>query len=503
MTRVNSPRRRVSVVLLATVAVVAAVIAAQISTATSAADTPTLTGDFCTLNASMFCMTMTWNGVAYGTPNRDTLALKPGTYSLTVDDNSPAHDFALRSCPGSTSACDPSNPVGTATVITTRAQIATVTTSIDLTPGTYRLYCDVGTHEANGMFVDFTVEALPVVTNSLGGASASVAYGDSLTPATTVSASDADTVGSGLTATAAGLPAGLALSVTATSDASTLPGTRTWTLTGSVSASPGDYPVTVNVSDSDANTGTTSFTIVVEKAPLTVTVDHQSRLFGAANPPLTATLSGFVLGQTAPTSDVTGSASCTTTAVVFSPPGDYPITCTTGSLSSTNYSFGQFVASTLSVTSTAPCLTGTHNGPLTVAAGEAFCTAPGAKLKGPVTVNAGGAIDLDGATVSGPLRASGPTVVRVCGSTIAGPLSVSDSTGLVLVGGDAATGPCAGNTISGPASLTNNRGGVEFNGNKVSGPLTISGTTGTLPTPDTGSVHATGNTVHGPVRITP
>ena len=51
------------------------------------------------------------------------------------------------------------------------------------------------------MFVDFTVEAVPVATNSLGGGSASVAYGGSISPPVTVSASDADTVGSALTAT--------------------------------------------------------------------------------------------------------------------------------------------------------------------------------------------------------------------------------------------------------------------------------------------------------------
>ncbi len=502
MTKVNSPRGRISVALLAAFVAIA-VIAAQHWTATSSAANPTLTGDFCTFNGNMFCMTLTWNGVAYGTPNRANLALQPGTYSLTVNDTSAAHDFALRSCPGSTSQCDPTNPVGTTTEITSPAQTGTVTESIALTPGTYRLYCDVTIHESRGMFVDFTVEAPPVVTSSLGGGSASVAYGGSISPAPTVSASDADTVGSDLSATASGLPAGLSLAVTATSDASTLPGARTWTVTGSVSASPGTYPTTVTVSDSDANVGTTSFTVVVTTAPLTVSADHKSRLFGASNPPLTATLSGFVLGQTAATSDVTGSASCTTTAVAFSPPGDYPITCAVGSLSSTNYSFGPFVANTLSVGSTSPCLTGTHNGPLTISAGEAFCTEPGARLNGPITVKAGGAIDLEGAIVSGPIRASGATVVRLCGSTLSGPLSVSGSTGLVLVGGDAATGPCAGNTISGPVSLTDNRGGVEFNRNQMSGPLTISGTTGTLPPPDTGSVHATGNTVSGPVRISP
>src|SRR5262249_2415106 len=148
-------------------------------------------------------------------------------------------------------------------------------------------------------------------------------------------------------------------SVGDTSVDGTLPGTRTWTVTGSVSAPPGTYPVTVSVSDADENVGTTSFTIDVTQAPLTVTAEPQSRLFGAANPALTATLSGFVLDQSPATSDVPGSASCTTTALSFSPPGDYPITCTAGSLSSTNYSFGPFVAGTLTVTSTGPCLTGT------------------------------------------------------------------------------------------------------------------------------------------------
>jgi hypothetical protein len=500
MTMASSRGRRVVFVLAALSLV--AVIAAQHSAGPASADSPTLTGDFCNVG-SIFCMTITSNGVAYGTPNRADLALKPGPYTLTVNDTSAGHNFALRSCPGSTVPCDASNPFATTTQITTAAQIGTVSESVVLLPGTYRLYCAVDSHETRGMFADFRVEAPPVATNSAGGGSATVAYGGSLSPALTVSATDGDTAGSLLTASATGLPAGLSLSVTSTSDASTLPGTRTWTVTGSESASPGTYPVTVTVSDADANTGTTSFTIVVTKAPLTVTADHKSRLFGAANPALTATLSGFVLGQGPATSDVTGSASCTTTAVSFSPPGDYPVTCAAGTLSSTNYSFGPFVAGTLTVTSSSPCLAGTRDGPLTVGPGEAFCTLPGARLNGPITVSPGGAIDLESATVTGPVRASGATVVRICGSALSGPLSVAGGTDLVLVGGDVATGPCDGNTVAGPVTLTDNRGGVELNDNRVGGPLTISGTTGTLPPPDSGSVNATGNTVGGPTRITP
>jgi hypothetical protein len=506
MTMASSLGRR-ALFLLATLSLLL-VVAAQHSAATASADSPTLTGDFCNV-PNAICMTITWNGVKYGTPNRVTgapndLALKPGVYTLTVNDTSAGHNFFLRSCVGSTVVCDRNNPFASAVMITGTAQTGTVSVPENFLPGTYRLYCQVDSHETIqlGMYADFRVEAPPVASNSAGGGSASVAYGGSLSPALTVSASDGDTPGSALTESATGLPAGLALSVGSTSADGTVPGTRTWTVTGSVSAPPGTYPVTVSVTDPDGNVGTTSFTIEVTPAPLTVTADDQSRLFGAANPPLTATLSGFVLGQTLATSDVTGSASCTT-AAAFSPPGSYPITCTAGSLSSTNYSFGPFVAGTLTVTSTGPCLTGTQSGPLEVTAGEAVCAAPGAQLTGPITVDPGGALDLEGATVTGPVRASGATVVRICGSTLTGPLFVSGSTGLVLVGGDSATGPCDGNTITGPAKLTDNQGGVEFNGNTVNGPLTISGTTGSLPPPDTGSVHAAGNTVSGPTRITP
>jgi len=241
----------------------------------------------------------------------------------------------------------------------------------------------------------------------------------------------------------------------------------------------------------------------VTKAPLTVTADAKSRLFGLANPPLTATVSGFVLGQTLGTSGVTGSASCTTTAMVFSAGGPYAITCTIGTLAAMNYSFGPFVPGTLTVTYTGQCITTKHKGSLTVASGQAICVGAGGNVAGPLTVNAGGRLDIEGGTVGGPVKSTGAGVIRLCGAAITGPFSVTGSTGLVLAGGDAATGACAGDTISGPVDLESNTAGVEFNGNTVGGPLTIKNTSGTLPPPDLGSVHAQGNTVSGPVKITP
>jgi hypothetical protein len=123
---------------------------------------------------------------------------------------------------------------------------------------------------------NFAIQAAPSVSNSLGaGGSRNVQYSDSLSPDVTITATDADTAGSSLSASAAGLPAGMSLAVVSTSTGSTLPGSRTWKVAGATTAAPGVYPVTVTISDGDGNPGTTSFTIVVtrEDADTTYTGD--------------------------------------------------------------------------------------------------------------------------------------------------------------------------------------------------------------------------------------
>jgi hypothetical protein len=158
MTKASSLKGR-GAVLCAAFAV--ACIAAAFGAGGVSAQGRTLVGDFCTFNGSAFCMTVTWDGVAYGTPNRAALDLRPGTYWLTVNDTSTMHDFSLRSCPGAGSACDPASG-GTAVEITTPMQTGTVTEKILLKAGTYRLFCNVGagtsfSHEGRGMYVDFAV----------------------------------------------------------------------------------------------------------------------------------------------------------------------------------------------------------------------------------------------------------------------------------------------------------------------------------------------------------
>src|SRR5207237_828475 len=75
--------------------------------------------------------------------------------------------------------------------------------------------------------------------------------------------------------------------------------------------------------------------------------DAKSKIYGAGNPALTYTITGFVNGD--PASIVSGTANCATTATILSGVGGYPITCTQGTLSATNYAFS-FVGGTVTVT---------------------------------------------------------------------------------------------------------------------------------------------------------
>jgi hypothetical protein len=117
------------------------------------------------------------------------------------------------------------------------------------------------------------------------------------------------------------------------------------------------------------------------------------------------------------------------------------------------------------------------------------------------TVQAGGALDVEGGKITGPLRSTAAAALRVCNATITGPVTATNTSGLVVFGDDDGSVACAGNTIGGSVSITGGTGGVEFDDNNVTGGLTITGNTGTLAHPDTGTVDATGNTVSGPTTI--
>jgi filamentous hemagglutinin family protein len=89
----------------------------------------------------------------------------------------------------------------------------------------------------------------------------------------------------------------------------------------------------------------------IGKAHLTVTADDKSRTYGAANPALTTTLSGFLNGENASSAAVSGTGSATTTATPSTAVGTAVITAGAGSLSATNYDFTTLVNGTLTISS--------------------------------------------------------------------------------------------------------------------------------------------------------
>jgi hypothetical protein len=83
------------------------------------------------------------------------------------------------------------------------------------------------------------------------------------------------------------------------------------------------------------------------QALLTVTADNKSRAVATANPPLTASYSGFVNNDTAGV--LSGAPALSTAATINSPAGGYPISVAQGTLTAVNYSFA-FVFGTLTIT---------------------------------------------------------------------------------------------------------------------------------------------------------
>jgi hypothetical protein len=148
----------------------------------------------------------------------------------------------------------------------------------------------------------------------------------------------------------------------------------------------GLYPIHV-VTPQTAPNYTISYldgSLTITQAVLTVSADPQSRLYGATNPTLTVTYSGFVNEEN--TNVIIGQPDLSTAADPASPVGAYDIVVGLGSLSATNYSFSLI------------------NGTLTV--GKALLTVtadPQSRLYGqtnpPFTVSYSGFVDGDGAGV--------------------------------------------------------------------------------------------------------
>ena len=127
---------------------------------------------------------------------------------------------------------------------------------------------------------------------------------------------------------------------------SSLTGTLSLNTMATAGSGVGSYVIIPSgLSSSNYSISFANGTLTIAPAPLTVSADSKSKVYGKSNPTLTASYSGFVDGDT--TSNLTGLLALTTAATTGSPAGDYSIAAS--GLSSNNYNI-TYVNGTLSVT---------------------------------------------------------------------------------------------------------------------------------------------------------
>ncbi|HBV99328.1 MAG TPA: hypothetical protein DEF36_20105, partial [Desulfotomaculum sp.] len=175
--------------------------------------------------------------------------------------------------------------------------------------------------------------------------------GDISAVATTINTQPATVVYGGSVTLSATLSPGVAgktisFSINGTSvGAGTTDGSGVATRNATISLPVGNYPILASFAGDPVYAASSgSAMLTVSPAPLTVTANNKTKVYGSANPAFTASYSGFVLGQDP--SILGGTLTLTTPATASSGAGSYAVT--PSGLTSVNYAI-TFVDGTLTV----------------------------------------------------------------------------------------------------------------------------------------------------------
>jgi uncharacterized delta-60 repeat protein len=206
--------------------------------------------------------------------------------------------------------------------------------------------------------------------------------------------------------------------------------------TGAVLQAGNNQPLTATFTPTDTadyNSASGSTTINILKAPLTVTANNQTRVYGTPNPTFAVSYAGFVTGDTP--ASLGGTLVFSTPATINSPVGSYVIT--PSGLSSANYAIS-YVAATLNVT---------------LAANSVYLL--NASASGALSMSSNAAIHLPGtlivdSTSASAISASGNAQVTATGGVlVAGGVQKSGNASVTKTGTPGATGDPLAN-LAGP-----------------------------------------------------
>lgn len=189
--------------------------------------------------------------------------------------------------------------------------------------------------------------------------------------------------------------------------------------TGSTVAG-GPYAITVTQGTLSATNYTFNFvngSLSITAATLTVTANNTNRIYGAANPTLTVSYSGFVNGDGV--SVLSGAPSPATAAtpsssVAGSP---YPITVTQGTLSAANYTFN-FANGSLTVTPATVTVTANNTNQVYGAANPVFTVSYSGFVNGENTSVLSGAPSVTTTATTGSSVAGSPYTITVTQGTL-------------------------------------------------------------------------------------
>jgi uncharacterized repeat protein (TIGR01451 family) len=262
---------------------------------------------------------------------------------------------------------------------------------------------------------------------------------------------------------------------------------------GSINGGNGEVTVTWKGATSILVTATSTSPLFGHAVTFTATVIPVSPASGAP----TGTVTFFDAGTALATVPLSGGVARFSTAKFQ--PGVQAVTATYSG--NTDFQPSATAGPTpVTVGFSAPCLTTTHSGALTVAAGQSLCVGSGGQVIGPVTVQPGGALALTGANIQGKVVSTGALAISFCRSTFTASVSIQGTTGYVLIGGDSDdAGGCGGNAIPASLTISSNTGGIEASSNTVTGPVTVTNNSGSGLFAEDGVPEFEANQVTGPL----